>query len=104
MPELVDAELLGLCELAVGSERLLLEEAPRDVAAREELVVAHPFLLLGREHRALGGRFPLVNDLDRASERGDLVAVGEVGDGQESVAFVPCHLLVAQHRGIVCPV
>ena len=66
VPDLVDAELLRLAQGAGVVERLLLEEAPRGGAARQELAVAHPFLLLGGEDGALGGRLPLLDELDGA--------------------------------------
>ena len=64
--DLVDAQLLGLAQLPVVAERFLLEEAPHLAAARQELLVARPLLLVGGEDRALRARLPVVHELDGA--------------------------------------
>src|SRR5688572_2031003 len=98
MPDLVDAELLRLTQGAGVVERLLLEEAPGGRAAREELTIADPFLLLGREHRAFRRWLPVVDELHRALL--ELVAASvrcEAFDHEEAVAVVGVDLRVRQH-------
>ena len=105
MADLVDAQLLGLAQLAVGVERFLLEEAPHLAAAREELFVARSLLLVGGEDRPLSAGLPFAHELDGALlELGTRRGVDETLDDEGSVAFELFDLLIAQHRGIVCPV
>ncbi len=102
MADLVDAQLLGLAQLPVGVERLLLEEAPDLAAARQELLVARPLLLVGGEDRALGAGLPFVHELDGALlELGALRGVDETLDDEVPVAFELIDLLAAQHDAIV---
>ncbi len=64
--DLVDAQVLGLGQLAARPERVFLEETPDRRTAGEELTVGDPRLLVRREHRPLLGRLPRVDDVEGA--------------------------------------
>ena len=100
--DLVDAQFLGLRQLAVGSERLLFEEAPGARAARQELAVGDAFLFVGGEHRPFLGWFPRVDDLQcPGPESSARVDRHEAGQDEEAVGFVRSDLISTEHRTIV---
>ena len=92
-----------LCAFSVtsrpsGPKASGLEEAPDPRAAVQELAVAGPLLLVGREHRVLFGRLERLDDLLRpclqlrARRRGD-----ELLDDDETVAVVRRQLIDREH-------
>ena len=96
--DLVDRLLDGLAELAVGPERLLLEEVPDLPAAAEEVVVADALLLVRREDAADLCQIGAAHQLDGAlDQRRAVLLGGEALDDEEAVAVVGGELLGAQH-------
>ena len=100
--DLVDAQFLRLRQVAVGTERILLEEAPHGRPAGQELTVRHPFLLVGGEHRADLARLPGIDDVDGAlAEALPIGGSDELRHDEETVALVGGHLIPIEHVRIV---
>ncbi len=101
--QLVDRQRLGLAQLAIGRERLLLEEEPGLVPGGEEVLVAVTGLLVGGEDRphALVGLEVVDQGLGPPLQLGARRLGHEVPEHQEPVPLVVGPLLGAQHQANV---
>ena len=99
MADLIERTCLVVAQLAVGAERLLLEEKADFVARIEEILVAGLFLLGGRKDRILPGWLEFRHQLRRPRQDGVACRrVGKILQHEEAVTAKIDELLRVQHE------